>query len=403
MRMLLSLLLLSSLAHAGSKPTGASCDKSNECVSKRCFERVCRPDSAHPGGLGALCEGDTHCVSKHCAGHKCAAPQESRGSGGSKGKGGAREQVAEDSAAEPVSAPVSAPAEAPLPEPTPCSEDLMKTIYKDKAKVRAYLFYAADHCRFPPESIARARELFAAGYGRNFGATLNTAHRATPEQLACAKKEYDKKRDDKSPRDFHVPSLCLQPRELIACAQDLAAAVFKGDVGDGKLECERRSPAVIATAKEMFLAGFGDSFSNICDILESATPEQIDCSKRDYEFKTAGRTKEAGYNLSGACSRDPAVMHCYFELLGAEPPERQYEDRVRSNIEGVCLSATVEQVALARSLRALGYTQGMFWITRAIQQAGPEQRACLEHLKASAVTQAEKTDSSFRMPRACAK
>lgn len=208
-------LMLSSLVHAG-KPTGAYCEKSNECTSKRCFEKYCRPDSNHPGGLGAICEADSHCVSKHCAVRKCGpakevkAPKSSPKTGG----GGSREVEEEEVEEKPA-----APVEQPLPAPTPCSEELMATVYKAKAGQRTYLFYAHDACaRNAPEVIARAKELFLAGYGRNFGVTCRTVKEATPEQLACAKKSYDKDRDPKSPRDFDVPSLCLQPKELIACA-----------------------------------------------------------------------------------------------------------------------------------------------------------------------------------------
>ena len=77
---LLSWLLLPSLVLAGRLPTGARCDKSNECVSKSCGDHYCRPDSGHPGGLGAICEGDQHCLSKNCQGVKCGPPKEVKAS-----------------------------------------------------------------------------------------------------------------------------------------------------------------------------------------------------------------------------------------------------------------------------------------------------------------------------------
>lgn len=73
---------------------------------------------------------------------------------------------------------------------------------------------------------------------------------------------------------------------------------------------------MIATAKAMFLEGYGDSFPNIAEIIETATPEQLACSKRDYEYQSSGRTKYSGFALQGACKRDPALMDCYFELEG---------------------------------------------------------------------------------------
>jgi hypothetical protein len=391
-------LLLSSLVFAGNSPTGAPCEKSNECVSIRCFSHVCRPDSRHPGGLGALCEGDQHCLSKRCLGSKCGPPKEVKASSAPKRSGGHREVPAEETVEEP-----SEPAEAPLPAPTPCSEDLMATVYKEKAGVRAYLFYAEDDCtHFTPEVLERAKALFTAGYGRNFGVTLRTTKEATAEQLACAKKAYDKGRDPKSPRDFVVPSLCLQPQDVIACVNDLASTVFKGDESQAKLECTRRAPAVIATARAMFLEGYG-SFSIICDVLEKATPEQLACAKRDYEFVTAGRTKFAYFSLRGPCVRAPALMDCYFELMSAEPKERQYDDRNRGNVEDACISASAEDVALAKAVRALGFKQGIAWIAGTVKTAKPEQRACLKQLKPAKVTDGEKTDARFRMPKACTK
>ncbi len=396
MRTAVPLLLLSSLVHASGAPTGASCVKSNECASKRCFEKYCRPDSDHPGGLGAICEANSHCVSKYCQGRKCGPPKESKVTPTSKPRGG-REIV--DTEEEKPSAPV----EEPLPAATPCSEDLMATVYKEKAGVRASLFYARADCRYPPETIARAKELFAAGYGRNFSGTLRTVKEATPDQLACAKKAYDKKRDLKSPDHFNVPSLCLQPQEIIACAQDLAAAVFKGDESDGKRECERHAPAVISTAKAMFIEGYGDSFSNIAEIFETATPEQFACARRDYDFVTAGRTKYAGFSLRGPCVKEAAVMDCYFELMSTETKERQYDNRNRGDIVDLCASATPEDIALDKAVRALGFTQGIFYIGDSVRGAKPGQRECLKRLKPSKVTDEEKTDANFRMPKACSK
>jgi len=400
MQIVLLSLLLSSLIQADRLPTGARCEKSNQCVSRTCGgNHVCRPDSAHPGGLGALCEGDQHCLSKNCQGVSCGPPKGVKtgsGSSGSKRGGGGKAEAPEEKSSTPV--------EEPLPTPTPCSEDLMATVYKEKAGERAYLFYADDNCtRFAPEIIARGKEVFAAGYGRNFGVTLTTLKEATAEQLACAKKAYDKARDPKYPADFQVPSLCLQPQEVIACAQDLATAVFKGDESQGKMECTRRAPAVIATAKAMFAAGYGTSFANLCDVIEKATPEQLACSKRDYELITAGRTKYSGFSLGGVCTRAQAVMDCYFALMSTETKERQYDDRNRSNIEDQCVSMSREDVTLARSMRALGFTQGIYSIASGVQGVKPVKRACLQKLKPAQVTDAEKTDSRFRLPNACAK
>ena len=67
------------------------------------------------------------------------------------------------------------------------------------------------------------------------------------------------------------------------------------------------------------------------------------------------------------------------------------------------MSATPEDVALAKAVRALGFTQGMYWIINDVQTAKPEKRACLKQLKPAKVTDAEKLDSSFRMPNACSK
>jgi hypothetical protein len=399
MRITLLPLLFSSLAFAGSSPTGTPCEKSNECVSLRCFAHVCRPDNAHPGGLGALCEGDGQCVSKNCLGSKCGPPKEKASSSGSTRRGGSRDSARAKDPEQP-----SEPVEAPLPEPTPCSEDLLATVYKDKAGERAYRFYAADEClNFRPEVIAAAKELFSAGYGRNFGVTLRTVKEATAEQLTCAKQAYDKHRDRKSPSDFGVPLLCLQPQEVIACVHDLEATVFKGDESQAKLECDRRAPATIATAKELFAKGYGPSFANLCEVLEKATPEQLECTKRDYEFLTAGRTKFAYFSLRGPCLRRSEVMACYFELMGLETPERQYDDRNRTNLENECANLTAEDIALSKFLRGLGYTQGIESIADTVRTAKPARRACVKGLTPAKVTAAEKADARFRMPEACMK
>ena len=75
----------------------------------------------------------------------------------------------------------------------------------------------------------------------------------------------------------------------------------------------------------------------------------------------------------------------------------------KSNLEDVCVSATPEDVALAKAVRALGFTQGMFSISSDVKTAKPEKRACLKRLMPAKVTDAEKRDSRFRMANACSK
>ena len=282
----------------------------------------------------------------------------------------------------------------------------MATIYKEKAGSRAALFHAHEACKYyAPEVIAVAKGLFAEGYGGNFGITLRTAKEATEAQLACAKKSYQKTSDPKSRPDFRVPSLCLQKQELIACTQDLASTVFKGDESDAKTECARRAPSVITAAKALFLGGqYGDSFRNICDVIETATPEQLECTRRDYEFITEGRTKYGGgFVLRGPCKGDPARIDCYFALMGVETKALQYNDRNRASIEDICGNATPESIALTRAMRGLGFNQWISSMLDVIRNAKPAQRECLKHLKAANVTDAEKADSSFRLPKACSK
>lgn len=394
----LSSLLLATFAHAGRAPTGAPCEKSNECVSKSCGgSHVCRPDSAHPGGLGALCEGDSHCVSERCLGRFCGPPKETRASPSPGGQRGNRTQ---DERSPPTRA---APVEEPLPEPTPCSEDLMATVYQEKAGVDAYLRYADRDCaNFTPEVIAKGKELFSAGYGRNFGVTLTTVKDATAEQLACAKKQYDKDRNPTSRMDFEVPSLCKLSKDLISCTDDLTAAVFKGDSSRAKMACKEHAPEVIAGARAMFVEGYGD-FGALADLIEKVTPEQLSCIKRDYEFITAGRTKYGGISLSGLCKRKPEAIACYFELMSIETKERQYDDFNRSHLEGECGSLTTDDIALTKAMRALGYTQSARSIASTLGGSKPERRACLKKLKPAQVSEAEKTDPNFRTPKACAK
>jgi hypothetical protein len=96
-------------------------------------------------------------------------------------------------------------------------------------------------------------------------------------------------------------------------------------------------------------------------------------------------------------------MACYFELMGLETPERQYDDRNRTNLENECANLTAEDIALSKFLRGLGYTQGIESIADTVRTAKPARRACVKGLTPAKVTAAEKADARFRMPEACMK
>jgi hypothetical protein len=394
MRFLLLLVLLAPLlAKAGDLPAGAGCSNPNQCLSKMCSQHRCAPSGDHPSGLGGVCTSNGHCKSHYCQQGRCAAKVEK--AKGSSPSGGGKRAPAEE---EDDEAEVKAPTPEPLPEPTPCSEDLIATIYKGNAASRASQFAARDNCRHKPETLALAKKLFLDGYGYNFSVTLRTVHEATPEQLACAQKHYDKQKNG----TFEVPGLCLKPGALIACTDELTSlflADMKPDMArsQAQIECERRAPAVVATAKPLFVAKYGD-FGQICTTVEKATPEQLECVKRDYEILSVGRTKYESFTLKGVCLRDAKTWGCYFDLFEGVLKEKSSDDRFRVSIEETCARTDPEDIALAKQILATGYTGWFPRLADDIHDLKPEKRACLKKHLAQMTSK-----DGLRLPKECEK
>lgn len=398
MRFLFLLVLLSPLlAIAGNAPAGAPCSNPNQCLSHTCSQKRCAPSTDYPAGIGGFCSTNGTCKSKNCVRSKCEAPKEEKKTSSTKGGGSTRSAPDDDEDEE--EAPKAKEPE-PLPEPTPCSEDLLATIYKGD-KSRTHQFYARDNCKYPPEVLAKAKKLFLDGYGYNFAITLSTVHNATPEQLDCAIKHYDLAKKG----SFDVPRLCMGKKELIACADELAPLFIKFEEmkpemakDQAEIACEKREPAVIARAKPLLIEKYGH-FDHICDTIEKATPEQVECVKREYVITTNNRTKYDSFTLRGVCETDPATWSCYFDLLEGVLKEKSTDDRFRSSIASACKGATPEDLALAKQIFSEGLWTGYFpSLLDGIHDLKPEKRACLKKNYKSMPYK-----DSFYLPKVCDK
>jgi hypothetical protein len=401
MRFAFLLLVLSPLlATAGNAPAGAPCTNPNQCLSHTCSQKRCAPSTDYPAGIGGFCSTNGTCKSKNCVRSKCEPPKEEKTKTSSTKGGGSTRAAPDDEEEEEAEAPKAKEPE-PLPQPTPCSEDLLATVYKSMNGSRAAQFHAHDECTHnTPEVLEQAKKLFLDGYGYNFAHTVSAVKEGTPEQLACAKKNYDKAKKGR----FDIPNLCLQPSAVIACADDLSPSVFK-DKDDAKDECKKRSPAVIAEAKKMYLEKYGDSFRNIADILEKARPDQVECLKRDYEFRTEGRAKYQGFAMQGVCERPPEVITCYFELFDNEMKEQRYDYRARDSAEAICRRTDekdVESLALAKLLRKVGFTVEFTRLVNDMTSLAPQHRACLKkQALAGKLPEKGQDKERFDLPKAC--
>lgn len=390
MRFFFLVVLLAPLfAFAGSSPAGAACNNPNQCVSKICSSKRCAPSTDHPGGVGAVCTVNGHCKSRNCKGGSCAAPKEEKKTSSTTG-GGSRSTSSDDDEEEEAETPKAKEPE-PLPEPTPCSEDLLATIYKGD-KSRTHQFYARDNCKYPPAEVEKAKKLFLDGYGYNFAITLSTVHNATPEQLACAIKHYDKAKNGR----FDVPHLCLQKADLLKCTEDLTP-ILKDEM-QAQIACERRSPDTIAKTKPILLEKkYGDSFDNIADTVEKTTPEQLECVKRDFAYRSNGFTKYVPFTQLGVCLREPPVIECYLELLGGIVNDTSSDERFRSSLDSECAHSSPEAFELARELgRGTRTSWEYLRLVSDINDLKPEQRACVKKLKLSKLPEKDRNIDSLR-------
>lgn len=405
-RAVLVLLVALPCLAADKRPVGASCDKSIECKTDRCSQHRCAPSNNAPQAEGSICENNLQCLTRNCVNKRCGPRIDTSASKTkSTSRGAAVVERREESEEE---APVI-PALPPLPPATACTDDLMSTVYaaatdRDMAQRYAYL----DCENNSGEALTQAKELSKAGYGYNFEVTLKTLKSATAEQLTCAKKEYDKARDKKYPRDFQVPSICLQSSAVQACRDDLAATVYKdeksrnGILATAQAECQKRSPEIIARAKALFEAGYGTTnFSGICNELERATPAQVECMKRDYDLNSNRKTVYESFSRKRICERSQVAIDCYFDFLGTFYPEAQFtNDRLRSNVESYCAASPTPDLALMKKLRAAGYKQDATRFIEPLGKLTPEQKSCV--LKGAAkAPDAEKANTSFSVPKQC--
>lgn len=391
MRFVFLLVLLSPLlATAGNAPAGAPCSNPNQCLSHTCSQKRCAPSTDYPAGLGGFCSTNGTCKSKNCVRSKCEAPKEEKKTSSSSTGGGSPSTPRDDDEEEETEAPKAKEPE-PLPEPTPCSEDLIATVYKGDNS-RTHQFYARDNCKYPPEELEKAKKLFLDGYGYNFAITLSTVHNATPEQLACAIKHYDKRKNGR----FDVPHLCLQKNALIACTEELTPLLK--DEMQAQIACERRSPEVISKTKPIFLEKkYGDSFDNIADTVEKTTPEQLECVKRDFAYRSNGFTKYVPFTQLGVCLHDPPAIDCYFDLLGGIVNDTSSDERFRSSLDSECTHSGAEAFALAKQMgRGTRTSWEYLRLVSDIDDMKPEQQACVAKLKLSKLPEKDRNIDYLR-------
>ncbi|MGV3624030.1 MAG: hypothetical protein ACO1OB_24645 [Archangium sp.] len=402
-RCALLLVVVSSFAFAGNKVVGSGCESSNECKTIRCVAHRCAPTSNYPQQEGSICEINGHCLSHNCANKRCGPKVKAASTTSTPSrKPAAKKAVAQqqDEEEEVEEAP-------PLPARTPCTDDLIASgVYADVKEPDTQLRYASSACHAGrPDELARAKELFLAGYGRNFGVTLRVMKASTAEQLACAKKEYDKRKDAKSKRDLDVPLICRESSEVQRCTEDLQAKVFKDEKSDrAKNVCKERSAEVIARALELFNDGYAPTnFEQLCAAVETVTEDQLECMRREYDLRTNNKANYESFLLYPVCERDVPTTDCYFEFLDAFYADEQYTDsRLRSTIESYCRDEPKPDMALLKKIRDAGFTQAPYeWISPT-RKLTPAQKSCVEKWLKKAADK-EKTTRGFYPPKECSK